>query len=101
MAGTRKVESGIENVAMAVIYQAVEDYSKACIGLTELDGGLTEKMRENKEKRCKKMVMDCLVFFRQSLICEIYIDDIEGFIYQIDKRVEKGLTFDRAHMIWK
>ena len=93
-----------ESLAMKVIYQAVDDYSHACVAFRDAldyDNGLSEEMRNRVLDSSKQTIVECVDFFRNSVICDVLIPDSRAFIEKMDEYIDEGKTFDRNSMKWR
>lgn len=96
-------DSGYESLAIAVIEQAVEDYSRACQGLKECENydGEYKTIGRQVALNYKRTVYESIYFFRNSVICEVIIKNPTDFMKQVDEKINQGLVFDFARGKWK
>lgn len=93
-----------ESIAINAIYQAVDDYSHACVAFInalDYDNRLNEEMRNKILDASKQTIIDCVEFFRSSVICDVLIPDSSVFIEKMDEYIDEGKAFDRTSMRWR
>ena len=98
-----KRDFGYEGLALAVIQQAVEDYSKACYGLRECEEytGEYQVLCRQRAMNCKKTVYECRTFFKQSIMCDVLIGDVSAFMRKVDEKINQGLVYEAKSSKWK
>ena len=103
MARPKDNEFGYEGLALAVIQQAVEDYSRACMGLKEGEeyDGEYQILCRQRAINCKKTVYECLVFFKHSTMCDVLIGDSTMFMKKVEDKIKQGLVYDCTTRTWR
>lgn len=91
---------GYEGLAIAIIQQAVDDYSHALQTIYDLEDETGEYVTKIINKN-KKTVYECLVFFNESTIVNCMISDTQAFIRIINNRINLGQVYDKSKNKWR